>query len=80
MYVGTAVPHLYHSHNQTQSDTTQQIRGQRQNNGPTFKALNYASHTFINPTNVGSLTVTCLYCKASRFPLESTGLCCANQW
>ena len=63
---------------QSQSDTTQQIRGQHQNNGPTFKALNYVPPTFINTTNVGSLTVTCSYCRALRFPLGSTGLCCSN--
>ena len=44
----------------SQSDTAQQVRGQHHTHGPTFRALNYAPHTFNNTTNIGSLTVTCI--------------------
>ena len=44
-----------------QAPLTQQIRGQRQNDDPIFRALNYGPHTFINTPNVGSLTVTVLW-------------------
>ena len=42
-------------YNQTQ--LTLHIRGQRQNYDPTFRALNYGPHAFINIPNIGSLTV-----------------------
>ena len=40
-------------------NSTDYIRGQRQNNVPTFRALNYVPHTFIYTTKIVSLTVTC---------------------
>ena len=64
----------------SQSDTAQQVRGQRRTHHyeSTFRALNYAPHTFNNSMKIGSLTVICTHCNALKFPQESTGLCCAN--
>lgn len=64
----------------SQSDTTRQVRGQSRthHHGPTFRALNYAPHTFNNTTNIGSLTVKCTHCNALKFTQEAAGLCCAN--
>jgi len=64
----------------SQSDTTQQVRGQHHTHqhGPTFRALNYAPHTFSNTTNIGYQTVKCTHCNALKFLHEATGLCRAN--
>ena len=60
------------------SDTVQQIRGQHCSHGSTFRGLNCPPHTFYNTTNIGTLSVTCTYCKALKFSKKPTGLCCSN--
>ena len=51
----------------------QQVRDNRQ---ASFRALNYNADSFYNTTDVGTLSVQCSKCGATKFPMETESLCC----
>ena len=51
----------------------QQVRDNRQ---ASFRALNYNADSFYNTTDVGTLSVRCSNCGATKFPMETESLCC----
>ena len=50
-----------------------QVRDNRQ---ASFRALNYSADNFYNTTDVGTLSVQCSNCGATKFPMETESLCC----
>ena len=46
------------------------------NTHPSFRALSYQPHNFLNMTDVGGLNVECTHCGALKFEGETESLCC----
>ena len=66
-------PHYRIQEKQINNARRQQIRNNRQ---ASFRALNYSANSFYNTTDVGTLSVHCSNCGATKFSMETESLCC----